>query len=117
MTGRVLVVGREERVVAAVVPVIGRHGVEAVGTTVDAEALAALDGGDVRLLVIGGGIGARSRDSLERRARAHGVDVVDTPLRDRDVGEYVDREIVPRLRVAGGGREFGGSTTMPDRPD
>ncbi|MFC8076488.1 hypothetical protein ACFUN8_13235 [Streptomyces sp. NPDC057307] len=98
MTGSVLVVGREGRVVAAVVQEIGRHGARGVGATTDDEALAALDAGDIRLLVIGGGIGHPARDTLSRRARARGVDVVGTPLRDLDIDVYVGREIVPRLR-------------------
>lgn len=103
MNGRVLVIGREGHVVEAVLPAIRAHGIEAAGATADAEAVAVLDAGGVSLLIIGGGVEARSRDTLRRKARSCGATVVETPLRDRNIDDYVEQEIVPRLG-AGSGR-------------
>ncbi|TDC68167.1 hypothetical protein [Streptomyces hainanensis] len=95
MSSLVLVVGREERVVAAVVAAVGRHGITASGATEDAPALAELAAGEVTLLVIGGGIRGRSRELLRTVALAHGALVVETPLRGEDVESYVRREVLP----------------------
>jgi hypothetical protein len=102
---RVLVIGREGHVVEAVLPVIRAHGIEAAGATADADAVEALDAGGVSLLIIGGGVEPRSRDTLRSKARSWGAIVVETPLRDRNIDDYVEQEIVPRLRAGSGERE------------
>ncbi|GAB2898133.1 hypothetical protein [Streptomyces mayteni] len=104
MSSLVLVVGREGRVVAAVVEAIGRHGIPASGATEDDHALAELATGDVTSLVIGGGITGRSRELLRSRALAHGALVVETPLRGGDAESYVRREVLPRVNA----RDTGG---------
>ncbi|MFG3106251.1 hypothetical protein [Streptomyces tendae] len=103
---RVLVVGREPQVVGAVVgavvEAVGRHTV-ATGATRDADALAELAGGGVTLLVVGGGVEGRSRELLRAGAQAHGVPVVESPLRGEEVESYVRREVLPRLTAHGTG--------------
>ncbi|MFB7297712.1 hypothetical protein [Streptomyces rubiginosohelvolus] len=96
---RVLVVGRECRVVAAVVRAVRGHGVAAVGATADADALREIDAGPVALLVLGAGVEPASRELLRRRTGEGAGRVVETPLRGGDIEEYVRREILGPLRA------------------
>ncbi|WP_242909377.1 hypothetical protein [Actinomadura terrae] len=95
----VLVVGRGRHIVDSVIAAMGGHGIEGTGVTVDADALAHLGGGNIDLLVIGGGVEAGSRSLLKKQAAAHGVRVLETPLKGRDPGTYVLEEIVPLLNA------------------
>jgi hypothetical protein len=42
---------------------------------------------------------------LRSKARSWGAIDVETPLRDRNIDDYVEQEIVPRLRAGSGERE------------
>jgi hypothetical protein len=94
--GTVLVVGREGQVVDAVVTALRDNRIEAAGATEDEKAMRILAAGGVGLLVLGAGIGPRSREML--RNNSCGAGVVETPLRGRDADEYVEHEILPRFQ-------------------
>ncbi|WP_242888620.1 hypothetical protein [Actinomadura litoris] len=95
----VLVIGRGRAIVDSVTTAMSEHGIEGTGVTVDADAIAHLGGGDVDLLVIGGGVEPGSRSLLKKQAATHGVRVLETPLKGRDPGTYVLEEIVPLLNA------------------
>lgn len=58
---------------------------------------------------IDGGVERRSRDILRRTARSCGAAVVETPLRGRNVDDYVEQKIIPRISGRKLGQEIGKS--------
>jgi hypothetical protein len=94
----VLIIGRGPQVVASVVQALHDQAIEALGVTEDFDATACLESGSATALVIGGGVGRRSRRVLSRAAEAAGVTVILGALGNRDVRGYVRDELVPLLR-------------------
>lgn len=97
---RVLVVGRDPRLLATVCALLRLEGFDVVGTTLDLDALAVLATESITAVVLGGGVEPLSRERLTRAAAALDVQVVGASVRDQDVTRYVRDLLAPRLRAA-----------------
>ncbi|MFD3744845.1 hypothetical protein [Nocardia sp. NPDC058633] len=95
-----LTVGRGEEVVASAIAYLEPLGFRVLGTTSDDEARAILHREQVRLLVIGGGVEADSRNALTAEATQRGTTVVQAQRAGRDLEQYLGEEIVPILEGA-----------------
>lgn len=93
-----VVIGREREVLDSVLAVLHEDGYRARGTTSESEALAWLPTTDVTTLIIGGGIGQASRDSLRQEAHARHLPVVESSFAGRTVQTYVRDALEPELR-------------------
>ncbi|MFD6400893.1 hypothetical protein [Nocardia sp. NPDC060249] len=92
-----LTVGRGRDVVDAALGYVGGLGYRALGSTTDEEALAILAREQVRLLVIGGGVEAESRQVLTAAAEGHGATVIQAERAGRGIEQYLAEEVVPML--------------------
>ncbi|MGW4714498.1 hypothetical protein [Nocardia sp. NPDC004260] len=95
-----LIIGRSRNTVDAAVQRVRAAGFSARGVTTDDEALAALDTGEFAHLLIGGGVEKRSRPALKEVAGRHSVAVHEARRHGRDVADYLEQEVYPRLRGA-----------------
>jgi hypothetical protein len=95
---KVMAIGREQTVVDTAVDILQANGFAAVGTVVDAAALAALDTGEITNLIIGGGVEPESREALKKQALAHGAAVHEAKRRGRGIESYLNEVVIPTLR-------------------
>ena len=95
---RVLVIGRLQRILDAVVPVLEEAGFAASGVRNTAEAVSGVRTGTVDALIIGAGVDQRSRRKLRSASADHGVHVIEAEPRGGGPAAYVREEVVPLLR-------------------
>ncbi len=98
----ILIVAREQTVIARVASLLRQQGFDASGVSSDEEAVARLESGAVEGLVIGGGVPRESRRRLRTVAEGRRVPVVRGALAGKDPEVYVRDELAPQLRVATG---------------
>jgi hypothetical protein len=79
---------------------IERHGLAAVGTTSDDDAIGEIEARHVNAVVIDHGIEEESRIRLVEAARRAGIVAVDGKIRGDEPEVYVRDELVPELRRA-----------------
>src|SRR5699024_9269093 len=119
MTMTVLLVGGAQAMLEAVLAAVRDEGITpAHGTIAPDEAHTKIAAGQVRALVIGGGIDDQTREALRQQAQDVGVPVVESGLHGRDPTHYVHEDLAPQLRKLGGTSaraEEGEDTSKGDR--
>jgi chitinase len=94
----VLVLGREQHLVAASTRIIAENGFDVIGVTRDEEAIALLDTGRFVAVLVGSGVEPASRPAVKRHAAARGTVVLEAVrVPTQTVEEHVREAIVPRL--------------------
>ncbi|WP_433196473.1 hypothetical protein ACQP1G_44370 [Nocardia sp. CA-107356] len=94
---KVLAIGRDRTVVNSATKLLRANGFATVGTVSDADALFALDTGEITNLIIGGGVEPKSRAALEQRAAAQHVTVHEAERGGRSIEEYLNDVVIPTL--------------------
>lgn len=99
---KVLVIGRLQRILDAVIPVLQEAGFTASGVRTTAEAVTGVRSGAVDALIIGAGVDRRSWRALRSACAEHDVRVIEAEPRHGGPQTYVREEVVPLLRTTDG---------------
>ncbi|MGW4773796.1 hypothetical protein ACWEO2_37880 [Nocardia sp. NPDC004278] len=94
---QVLAIGRGQAVVDTAIKLLRANGFAAEGCIADADALRALDTGEITDLIIGGGVEPNSRAALKQRAAAQQVVVHEAQRGGRSIEEYLNDVVIPTL--------------------
>ncbi|MER6463660.1 hypothetical protein AB0D30_09655 [Streptomyces sp. NPDC048409] len=97
---RTLVLGRTPARVTAVLATLRADGFDAEGVSTDDEARRLLGTGEFGVLIIGGGVGPRSRAEIKEFAAGHRVRRVIDGALSEPFDVYVRREFEPLIREA-----------------
>jgi len=94
---KVLAIGRDQTVVDTAIELLRANGFAAEGVVADADALRALETGEITNLIIGGGVEPNSRAALEQQAAAQHVTVHEAQRGGRSIVEYLNDVVIPTL--------------------
>lgn len=98
----ILVIGRSQSVVDTVISTLQANRLNAIGVTKDEDAIAHLQSGNIAAIVIGGGVEWASRRQLQKAAVSNGSLVIRGRLGNKDIGSYVQKELIPQLHQVRG---------------
>ncbi|WP_433728681.1 hypothetical protein ACQP0C_39620 [Nocardia sp. CA-129566] len=94
---KVLAIGRRRAVVDTAIKLLRANGFATEGFIADADALRALDTGEITNLIIGGGVEPNSRAALKQKAAARQVVVHEAQRGGRSIEEYLNDVVIPTL--------------------